>query len=341
MAGLPFTELLEAFVDALTRAGANFHILRGRSRPAYARLTTARGTTDCHIYLWTITHGGRGRSENEQRIQVTGVREIALDPLCITVLGGWSSDYAVYAFWDAWRHKDFTPGSPSLQVPAEVLTEAAAAGIATEVRQVRHGREVIVALKPENVLWYIEHGCRQMHNAGDELGYLPQLIEATPNEESAIIEAAGVEEAKIRRHELVQVMRPYRDARFRHRVLAAYGYRCAVCDCSLGLVEAAHIIPVSEPDGTDSVRNGIALCRSHHGAYDSALVGLLPDYRVAINEAKVSRLHRMGLGHGLAQFRANLLEATSLPVTFNNRPAPDNLRRGLSIRQWPEELSLW
>ena len=95
MAGIPFTELLEEFANSVTRAGANLHVLRGRSRPAHARLTTAQGITDCYVYLWTITHGGRGRAENEQRIQITSVSEIALDPLWVTVLGGWSPDYAV------------------------------------------------------------------------------------------------------------------------------------------------------------------------------------------------------------------------------------------------------
>jgi len=268
---------------------------------------------------------------------MTGVDQIILNSRRVTLLGGWNPELGVYVFWDPRRHIDFTPGSPSLQVRLGTLEDAVRSGLATEIREVEHGHEVIVAITSDALAWYVQHG-RLLHDVRDQAIYVPQLVEATMQEEDAIIDAAESDIPRSRRYELIQLMRPYRDARFRRNVLEAYRCRCAICGCSLRLVDAAHIIPVSEPDGTDAVSNGIALCRLHHGAYDNALLGVLPDYRVALNEAEANHLREAELAHGLQAFRANLPEMITLPAVFANRPIPVNLRRGLELRQWPHEL---
>jgi putative restriction endonuclease len=64
-----------------------------------------------------------------------------------------------------------------------------------------------------------------------------------------------------------------RDPAFRHRVLKAYEYRCAVCrfDVSLGSVsialDAAHI-RWHQANGPDDETNGLALCVLHHKTFD-------------------------------------------------------------------------
>lgn len=66
---------------------------------------------------------------------------------------------------------------------------------------------------------------------------------------------------------------------FRERVVEAYRRQCAIC--RLGheeLLDAAHIIPDTEPAGEPVVRNGLALCKLHHAAFDSDFVGIRPDY---------------------------------------------------------------
>lgn len=66
---------------------------------------------------------------------------------------------------------------------------------------------------------------------------------------------------------------------FQRRVSDAYGGRCAVCGSGLltahgrSEVEAAHIVPRGLK-GADDVRNGLALCRSHHWAFDNGLFGI-------------------------------------------------------------------
>jgi putative restriction endonuclease len=70
---------------------------------------------------------------------------------------------------------------------------------------------------------------------------------------------------------------------FRERVLDAYRRQCAFCRLRHEeLLDAAHIIPDSEPEGEPVVRNGLALCNLHHAAFDKLFVGLRPDYIIEI-----------------------------------------------------------
>ncbi|SMQ30705.1 putative restriction endonuclease [Pseudomonas helmanticensis] len=83
---------------------------------------------------------------------------------------------------------------------------------------------------------------------------------------------------------------------FKRRVIAAYNYKCAVCAGGLKSpggfyeLEAAHVVPHSAA-GADDVRNGLALCRSHHWAFDKGLFGVnsnrelfVPDLVMAMPE---------------------------------------------------------
>ena len=70
-----------------------------------------------------------------------------------------------------------------------------------------------------------------------------------------------------------------RDPRFRELVLTAYERRCAVCDYDIRLsddllgLDAAHIRWHSH-GGPDTIPNGLALCVSHHRAFDRGAIGL-------------------------------------------------------------------
>jgi len=76
--------------------------------------------------------------------------------------------------------------------------------------------------------------------------------------------------------------RPYRDVAFRRKVREAYGYRCAMSGLMLRNgggrpeVEAAHIRPV-ESQGSDSVRNGLALSGTLHWMFDRGLISVADD----------------------------------------------------------------
>lgn len=93
-----------------------------------------------------------------------------------------------------------------------------------------------------------------------------------------------------------------RDASFRYQVVNAYRGACAFTGIRLtnGLgraeVDAAHIRAVAD-NGPDTVRNGIALMRTMHWAFDRGLVALTDDGRIltvdrGLDDAFVSLLRR-------------------------------------------------
>ena len=87
---------------------------------------------------------------------------------------------------------------------------------------------------------------------------------------------------------------------FRERVLQAYKEQCALCRLRHPeLLEAAHIIPDTEPDGDPVVPNGISLCRLHHGAFDRYLIGIRPDYTVEVQRSVLEETDGPMLKHGL------------------------------------------
>jgi putative restriction endonuclease len=113
--------------------------------------------------------------------------------------------------------------------------------------------------------------------------------------DSAALEAAGQgeppdegnTEIALQEREVVlrTIVTAMRDSQFRRRVVAAHDGRCAICGVQLGLPDAAHIIPVGSGPGSDATSNALALCPSHHRAYDAGLIGVNGDYSIVVNDA--------------------------------------------------------
>ncbi len=341
MPGIPFRRLIELFTATVERSGATVLYLNDpRERPATLRIISGESTTDCIVYLWTITPGGGPpgtRPANERRIQITNATRFPLNPGVRTIVGGFSEEAGVWCFWDARRHTRFSTRSPSFQTTLQTLEAAGHEGLGTQVKPTNEGREVIVAVRPDFLLWYVQEG-QSLHDADQEASEVESLVNATPEEESGLIESSTSPEELTRRVQLVEVMRAFRDARFRPQVLQAYSNRCAICGTALKLVDAAHIIPVSDPRGDDDVTNGLALCRLHHAAYDTGLIGVRTDYRIIMNTAAATRLQQVGLDGGLDQFRQALPETIRVPNAIEVRPAPRKLLIGLEVRQFPTLL---
>lgn len=77
----------------------------------------------------------------------------------------------------------------------------------------------------------------------------------------------------------------FRDQGFRRAVVTAYNHRCALCGIRMQTsqghtaVDAAHIIPWSETHNDDP-RNGLALCKLCHWAFDEGLMTVSGKYQV-------------------------------------------------------------
>ena len=76
-----------------------------------------------------------------------------------------------------------------------------------------------------------------------------------------------------------------RDQGFRRIVVTTYDHRCALCGVRIitpeghTVVDAAHIVPWSKSKN-DDIRNGMALCKLCHWAFDEGMMGVSENYDV-------------------------------------------------------------
>ncbi|HEX8091513.1 MAG TPA: HNH endonuclease [Blastocatellia bacterium] len=124
------------------------------------------------------------------------------------------------------------------------------------------------------------------------LPYHRPVVEAVINENR---EVSNVERKLLRRAEKASAVddvpeSPIRSAAFRSAIMKLYDYTCAACRLRIitldggSAVDAAHIIPfsVSHDDG---IGNGLALCKTHHWAFDSGLLSLDDRYKLLVSGA--------------------------------------------------------
>lgn len=117
---------------------------------------------------------------------------------------------------------------------------------------------------------------------------------------------------------------------FRTRVLEAYRSQCAFCTLRHAeLLDAAHIIPDSDPHGEPVVSNGLSLCKIHHAAYDRHFIGVTPDYQIVVREDLLSEIDGPMLRHGIQEIHNRRL---ILPSKQAERP--DRERLALRFEQF-------
>lgn len=112
---------------------------------------------------------------------------------------------------------------------------------------------------------------------------------------------------------------------FRAQVMNAYENRCAVCNLGHArLLDAAHIIADSEPQGQPVVPNGLAMCKIHHASYDAGILGIRPnDLTLHIRQDILDEVDGPMLRHGLQEMHDTRL--MKLPSSRAARPDPERL----------------
>ena len=119
-----------------------------------------------------------------------------------------------------------------------------------------------------------------------------------------------------------------RDRAFREIVVREYDFTCAVCEMKFrlnSLVEAtaAHIIP-KHKNGPDDPRNGLALCRTHHWAFDNGIFTLTDEHEVML-----SPLVEQADSHNFA-----LMEMQQKPILL---PANEVFQPHSDVIRWHRE----
>ncbi|HBN94937.1 MAG TPA: HNH endonuclease [Firmicutes bacterium] len=107
---------------------------------------------------------------------------------------------------------------------------------------------------------------------------------------------------------------------FRTRVLEAYRSQCAFCQLRHAeLLDAAHIIPDSDPEGEPIVSNGLSLCKIHHAAYDRHFIGVSPDYQIIVRDDLLHEIDGPMLRHGIQEIHNKRLILPKKQVEKPNR----------------------
>lgn len=138
-----------------------------------------------------------------------------------------------------------------------------------------------------------------------------------------------------RSYAAVQVRVRLHQRSFRERVLSAYRRQCAFCRLRHEeLLDAAHIVPDSEPLGEPIVTNGLALCALHHSAFDRQFIGLRPDCVIEVRRDILEEHDGPTLAHAIQGLHGSRI---LLPRSVSQRPNPVLLEQRYNrFRQAPQ-----
>jgi putative restriction endonuclease len=157
-----------------------------------------------------------------------------------------------------------------------------------------------------------------------------QQFVVDPDVAHGLVSADSPVEDAVRRYILRETRQRVHQPVFRATIMRAYGTRCAVCALAhTELLDAAHIVPDSHERGVASIRNGLSLCKIHHAAYDSNILGIRPDLVVQIKSDLLDEVDGPMLQYGLKERHNQRLMV--LPRVRGERP-------GAEFLEWRYEL---
>lgn len=320
--------LLDLVVQAINECGWNV-IYISDQHPFKLKIYSNDESHFIKIFIWNLTHGGGSkRAADEYRIQVKVDRfepEIGYKSL---ILGYWS-EMEIFAGFDFSKHIGVPGYSSSMQIKEDNLRKAHISGFSPCDKG---NQEIALAFRPDFFVTYVRE-LEQFHNYGtakQDFEILEQVAAQTIDLNENILQKIS----KPRQQTVITINKKLRDNSFKHRVLNAYGSKCAVCGLQLKLVDAAHIIPVSFEGSTDQTSNGIALCALHHRAYDISLITFNDKYQTLFNESKMKNLKELGLDGGMEKFIKDFKPLIILPPTISDRPHIQYIQKANEIRGW-------
>ncbi len=331
MARLSKLQLFNVFEEAIHESEWEFfHLSQPEDHPARYQVCRDRRSHRVCVYIWNLTPGGRNRPRDEWRIQITGVNRFLPEPGGKTLILGWQQGLSVFAGFDLARHRAGLGLSPSIQLRENVLHQAVKDGFALHNKG---NQELAIAFRPDFLVSYIEN-LESLHECGQVAAEIEMLNQIARSPAGVEDEEVEKEIAEPRRHALISTKRALREVDFRRRVLLAYCQRCAMCGVQLRLLDGAHILPVAHPDSTDGTDNGVALCASHHRAFDRAFVTFDPHFSIHVNPNKVKEFKAGNLAGGLNEFKSALRSSLILPRHRRDRPAKGFVEKANAARGW-------
>ncbi len=160
-----------------------------------------------------------------------------------------------------------------------------------------------------------------VHDDPANLTFRVQVDDISTVSTEAQLESSVLEGVEARRAYITSTVKTRLHQRgFREKVLNAYRTQCSLCRLKhTELLDAAHIIPDNEPDSTPTVDNGISLCKLHHAAFDSFLLGITPDFKIEVRKDILHEHYGPMLQHGLKELHTNKIILPSSKKLWPNR----------------------
>jgi hypothetical protein len=283
--------------------------------PSRATLALTGGIADVALFVGPVGLSHRNRDTVERRFQnplIAGVPvgEPAGKPIVIPagtvplLLGVWEEGSRPVLVAANARLREGNNARYSIFAPLEMLERAVGTG--WEERTNTDGEELtafwpeLLPIYAQSVFTGVSLDAGEVSNLFDAAGVLEE-----PTEDS-------LERARKASLRLV------RRKAFSKEVCQAYGNLCALCGLNFSLVVGAHIYPVTAPQSSDKIWNGLALCSNHHAAFDSHLIHVSPGTWTV-------RLHpKLQSGQGMNEACRNFVHTTyaqvRLPSEEVNRP---------------------
>ena len=321
--------LLGRVLNGIEASGWRWQIER-KTHPFKVRAFRDNADVRLLIYVWNITHGGGvARPPDEYRIQLTGVTPpLMVEPKVNTLLLGWSETWALFAAYDVTRHMTFSQASPSIQFRKDVVVAALASGVGFHRRT---NGELVVVFRPEFLMTYAERPNLLHRSTVSHVKHMETHIA----EVAAVVDGESItrptdETIERRDPAAAMVSRALRDNGFRARVVRAYAHSCAACGLQFDILDAAHIVPVSDVRNF-STRNGLCLCPNHHRAYDNRLVSIHGDFHIEVDSEMVAHFRRTHKDQGKALLLDSLHRFLHVPANPLEQPAPNLLIRRLEL----------
>ncbi len=236
----------------------------------------------------------------------------------------------MFAGFDLSTHLGLLGASPSIQIAESALDAAAEQGLGPHKKA---SKEIVFGIGPDLLSTYVRQAA-VLHKSGAVAADLSLLVNiaATPD----LITPADIDAgASPKRRQVLQtILRTLRDSRFRTKVLNAYGLRCGFCGLQLDLLDAAHVLPVSEPLSTDLVTNGVAMCVLHHRAYDRGLITFDTGFATHHSSDQLGQLAADGRDGGQGAFLSALASKLLGPVRGAHWPDPGLVKVANIHRGW-------
>jgi len=141
-------------------------------------------------------------------------------------------------------------------------------------------------------------------------------------EEAASDYSAGDEGHPVRNYLVAAIKQRLHQSVFRENVLRAYNEQCSFCRLRhVRLLDAAHIIADGEELRDPVVINGMSLCKIHHAAFDSNILGVNPDYVINVREDILHESDGPMLKHGIQEMHGH-----RIILPYNKKQWPDRER---------------